>query len=119
MIGPLHKNQELCKSLLRNLDAAAALEILPSKAHQHGTGLFAKEGIPEGAEVFRSTPLVTCIEDEMQSIICDFCFTSSANKINADGHFTIEGDVLPKINRCTKCRVCSYCSKVRPPIYHV
>lgn len=115
VVGPIHANQELCQQLLSNIDTAATLEILPSKIDNNGTGLFAKESIPEGADIFRSTPLVTCVGDGMHSILCDFCLTSSASKINPDGHFRTKGDVMPKISRCAQCGVCRYCSKVRRP----
>jgi ferredoxin len=111
---PIYDDQELCEHLLRSLNAQASLEILPSKIHLDGTGLFAKEAIAEGAEVFRSTPLVSCVENGMYSVICDYCFTSSAGKINpVSGHFRAKGDIMPKINLCVQCRVCGYCSKVR------
>ncbi|KFY23065.1 hypothetical protein V493_06122 [Pseudogymnoascus sp. VKM F-4281 (FW-2241)] len=84
----------------------SALEFLPSKIHQHGTGLFAKNAIPEGSDVFRSTPLVSCVGDGMHTVICDFCFASSVSKINLEGDFNANGDAMPKIRRCTRCGDC-------------
>lgn len=112
-VGGLHDDQELCQYLLRNLDASATLEILPSKIHLSGTGLFAKKAFPAGVEIFRSTPLVNCVGDGKHAMICDYCYTSRASTINAEGNFRSEGDVLPTITLCKRCRVCGYCSTVR------
>lgn len=110
--GQIHDDKELCEHLLRSLDRPDLLEILPSKIDLGGTGLFAKEVIAEGAEVFRSTPLLSCIGHEMSEFMCDYCHTSLTNGIDAAGHLRMAGDALPTISRCTQCRVCSYCSKV-------
>ncbi|ELR05438.1 hypothetical protein GMDG_01733 [Pseudogymnoascus destructans 20631-21] len=89
--GAIHNDQELCQHLLRNLNRSVALEILPSRIHNNGTGLFAMEAIPEGSEIFRSTPLVNCVRSAK--------------------HAKGEVMVLPKISLCTQCGVCGYCSK--------
>lgn len=110
-VTSLHDDQELCQYLLRNLDASATLEILPSKIHING--LFAKKAFPEGVEIFRSTPLVNCVGDGKRAIVCDYCYTSRASTINFEGNFRAEGDVMPTITLCKECRVCGYCSTVR------
>jgi SET and MYND domain-containing protein len=109
----IHEEQELCKYLLRAIHTTTPLHILPSKIHPNGTGLFAKEAIAVGKEVFRSKPLVSCVMNELYNVTCDYCLTSSKSKINHAGYFRTKDDVMPQIKLCAQCRVCGYCSKVR------
>lgn len=111
----MHDRQELCLQLLQNINASHILEILPSKIHDNGSGLFAKEAIPEGSEIFRSTPLVTCVADGRQAITCDYCFASMAPNFNGIDSMKPTFDVMaiPEITMCIVCGVCGYCSVVR------
>jgi hypothetical protein len=109
----IHEEQELCKYILSGIHTTTPLQILPSKIHCNGTGLFAKEAIALGKEVFRSKPLVSCVMNELYSVICDYCLTSSRSKINHAGYFWAKDDVKPQIKLCAQCRVCGYCSEVR------
>lgn len=117
--GPIHNDQELCQFLLHRLGDSCAMDILPSKIHINGTGLFAKEAIPQGSEVFRSMPLVSCVGDGQHRIICDYCYTSTASRINAEGNFRTQGDVMPTITMCERCGKCGYCSMVRILAYYL
>lgn len=112
-VGAIHDDKSLCQRLLRSISASAKLEILPSTIHDIGTGLFAKKAIPEGTEIFRSTPLVRCVGEGLHDIICDFCFAGSARMIHGEVNFTTEGKEIPKIYLCKECELCGYCSEVR------
>src|SRR3954469_23645950 len=86
-IRAIHEDQELCEYLLSNIDTTHSLQILPSRIHRNGTGVFVSQTISEGTEIFRSQPSVSCVGDGMYSIICDYCFASSASLIHPAGHF--------------------------------
>ncbi|KAH8586055.1 hypothetical protein B0O99DRAFT_91884 [Bisporella sp. PMI_857] len=109
----IHEDKELCQYLLNSITTTATLQILPSGMHRHGTGLFAKEAIPDGADIFRSQPLINCVSNEHSNFVCDNCLTSSTSNIHPTGHFRGIGDTMPQISQCAGCRVCGYCSKVR------
>ncbi|OBT87641.1 hypothetical protein VE02_02682 [Pseudogymnoascus sp. 03VT05] len=110
--GALHNDNTLSQYLLNNLETSVTLEFLPSKIHANGTGLFAKEAIPEGSEIFRSTPFVTCVRNGHHGSICDYCHTSNEGDVDAEGNFLTEGVVVPTISRCERCDVCGYCSEI-------
>ncbi|KAG0645293.1 Histone-lysine N-methyltransferase SMYD3 [Hyphodiscus hymeniophilus] len=107
----IYEDQELCKYLLSNTTAAASLQILASKVHPGGTGVFALRDIADGAEVFRSKPLITSVEMGMHSTVCDYCYASSTGRIHHAGRFRKEEDDMPAIKLCAQCKLCGYCSK--------
>jgi hypothetical protein len=113
-VPAIHKDEELCQYLLNSITTKTSLQILPSGIHSNGTGLFTKEVIPEGADVFRSQPLISCLSREHSRNVCDYCLTNSTSKIHPTGHFRKEGESMPLISQCAACGVCGYCSKVRP-----
>ncbi|KAL5353109.1 hypothetical protein ACLOAV_001139 [Pseudogymnoascus australis] len=114
--GGIYEDQDQCQWLLRNLDAVVALEILPSEIH--GSGLFTKQVIPEGAEIFRSTPLVSIVGIGQDATVCDYCYASSPGMFAPDGNFRdlgsgtdIHGNSNFEIKSCVQCGVCAYCSE--------
>jgi hypothetical protein len=76
----LHNGQALCKQLLDTITATVPLQILPSKIPGTGTGLFVTKDIEAGDEIFRSEPLVKCVEDGKQSAVCDYCYKDRDSK---------------------------------------
>ncbi|KFZ07293.1 hypothetical protein V501_06603 [Pseudogymnoascus sp. VKM F-4519 (FW-2642)] len=113
----MHDRQDLCLQLLQNINASHILEILPSKIHDNGSGLFAKDAIPEGSEIFRSTPLVTCVADGRQAITCDYCFASMAPNFNGIDSMKPTFDVIA-IPEITMCIVCGNCFTKSFEEYH-
>lgn len=115
--GGIYEDQDQCQWLLRNLDAVVDLEILPSEIH--GSGLFTKQVIPEGAEIFRSTPLVSIVGVGQDATVCDYCYATSPGMFTPDGNFrdlgsgtNIHGNRNFEMMRCLQCGVCAYCSEV-------
>lgn len=115
--GGIHVDQNQCQWLLLNLDAAVPLEILPSEIH--GSGLFAKQVISEGADILRSTPLLSIVGVGQDATVCDYCYATSPSMFTPDGNFNysssstdIDGNIILGIRRCVQCGVCSYCSEV-------
>ncbi|OBT62586.1 hypothetical protein VE03_07379 [Pseudogymnoascus sp. 23342-1-I1] len=107
--GGIYHNQPLCHALLNKLDTSVPLQILQSNIH--GTGLFAKEAIPAGADIFISTPFLTVVGDAQQNTVCDYCYISSSGMLTTDGRLRHPPkDPEAEINRCLKCGVCGYCS---------
>lgn len=114
-VSAMYDHQGLCHDLLQNINALDTLGILPSRIHNNGTGLFAKHAIPEGSEIFRSTPLVACVADGQQAITCDYCFASKATNFNGVDNMRPKYDVVMilEISLCMQCGACGYCSMVR------
>lgn len=108
----LHKDQKLCTQVLETVTAAVPLRILPSNIPGAGTGLFVTKDVGYGEEIFRSDPLVNCVNNEMQSLVCDYCYAYQESKVLSSGRFRTTNDSKLEIMACNGCRVCYYCSKV-------
>lgn len=109
----LYEDQTLCTQLLKTITAAIPLQILPSKIPGAGVGLFVTKDIEDGEEIFRSDPLVNCVMDRMQSLVCDYCYDPRESAIHPSGRFRTAEDTKPDMKACGGCKVCYYCSKVR------
>lgn len=107
-----HKDQTLCAQLLNTITAAVPLQILPSKITGAGSGLFVTKDVDYGEEIFRSHPVINCVADGMQNVVCDYCYGSRRSKIHPSGRFRVTEDPKQEIKACNGCKVCYYCSKV-------
>ncbi|KAF3032562.1 hypothetical protein E8E12_002292 [Didymella heteroderae] len=107
-----HKDQTLCAQLLNTITAAVPLQILPSKITGAGSGLFVTKDVDYGEEIFRSDPVINCVADGMQNVVCDYCYGNQRSKIHSSGRFRVAEDPKLEIKACNGCKVCYYCSKV-------
>ncbi|KAF2799508.1 SET domain-containing protein [Melanomma pulvis-pyrius CBS 109.77] len=107
----LYEDQTLCTQLLKTITVATPLQILPSKIPGAGVGLFITKNIEDGEEIFRSEPLVNCVMNGMQSLVCDYCYCSREGVIHPSGRFRTTEDTMPDMKACGGCKFCYYCSK--------
>ncbi|KFY40413.1 hypothetical protein V495_05443 [Pseudogymnoascus sp. VKM F-4514 (FW-929)] len=110
VVGTMSEDQELCRHLLRSLDTWIVLELLPSSLHYGGTGLFSLGAIPARFEIFRSTPLVRCVDEGKTGAYCDYCHKSITGLAKVDVDPNPEGKVMFKAPLCQFCGQCGYCS---------
>jgi hypothetical protein len=108
----LHEDQALCKQLLHTIAVTVPLQILPSKIPGAGTGLFVAKDTEAGEEISRSEPLVKCVDDGKQSVVCDTCYKNHDSTVNPVGRFRTLEDPNPIMKACSGCKVCYYCSRV-------
>ncbi|EPE31990.1 SET [Glarea lozoyensis ATCC 20868] len=113
--GVIHENPELCTDFLSTIKPLVTLRIQESTICGGETGLFVCEDVPQGADVFRSTPLLTFAGWEgnvqWQKFICAHCFRFSRphflpfrkDKNNAASESTMK--------LCAGCKSCGYCSQ--------
>jgi hypothetical protein len=110
---PIYEDQALCTKLLESVTAAVPLQILPSKIPGAGAGLFVTRDVDVGEEIFRSCPVVNCVDNKMQKLVCDYCYAYSESSIHPSGRFLTSNDPkLAQMMACNGCKVCYYCSKV-------
>jgi hypothetical protein len=110
----MYEDQALCTRLLDSVTAAVPLQILPSKIAGAGAGLFVTRDVDSGEEIFRSCPVVNCVMDGMERLVCDNCYAFRNSRLNPSGRFKFcegEGPKL-ELKACSGCKVSYYCSKV-------
>ena len=103
---------KLSAYLSHEVTSTVPLEIRPSSIAGAKHGLFTTAAIREGEEIFRSDPLITCVDDGMQAIVCDYCFLYSRSAILPSGQFRQTSEGTQPFKTCSRCKVCYYCSKV-------
>jgi hypothetical protein len=108
----LHEDQTFCTEFLATIKAAVPLRISQSKVLGAGSGLSVTEDVDSGQELFRSVPVINCIRDGYQNLVCDYCYLYKNSKLSSVGRFRTAGDRTPDIKACQGCKVCYYCSKV-------
>ena len=110
---PIHDHPNLCQFLLNKVGSKSIpLRIAASTVVGAGSGLFVDENVAEGQELFRSHPLLTVRNPDIEDV-CDVCFQNSWSNCHADGRFYKENEKRPAIARCNSCKVACYCSKVQ------
>ncbi len=114
-----HHDAQLCQYLLNSIASAHALAIRESNIPQAGSGLFAISDIPEGQEIFRSSPLVECVADGLTDSVCDLCYTNTLSRIHSSGWFRTKDDAVPSMIACPKCMKSCYCSEVSKYCYYL
>ena len=113
----IYPDQELCQYLLDDLPSAVPLQIAKSKIHFEGSGLIAKQNILAHTDIYRTKPIVNCVETDLRSIVCDFCYISTKTQVLPEGRFFTENDTKPNVRLCQVCGVCGYCSKLCGPCF--
>jgi hypothetical protein len=108
----IYEDQALCTKLLDSVTAAAPLQILPSKIAGAGAGLFTTKNIDCGEEIFRSRPVVNCVMDGMEKLVCDNCYAFRNSRLHPSGRFRGDKDPKLELKACGGCKVSYYCSKV-------
>jgi hypothetical protein len=98
--------------LLKTVTTRTSLQISQSNIPGAGVGLFTTQDIEDGEEIFKSEPLVNCVQDGMQKLVCDNCYTCSESRLHPTGRFLTADDPKPTMNACSGCKVCYYCSRV-------
>jgi hypothetical protein len=101
-----------CSELLKTVATRTALQILQSNLPRAGVGLFTTQDIEGGEEIYSSDPLVQSVDDGMQKLVCDNCYTCSESRLHPTGRFLTADDPKPIMNACSGCKVCYYCSRV-------
>lgn len=116
----IHEQPRLCEYILSLVrDSSVPLRIAASSISNAGTGLFAIDDVPAGADIFKSQPLLLVSEGN-NSGICDYCFVNKNSSVAPDGRFYMDdGSVREKIliSACTGCKNAQYCSKVSPSYF--
>ncbi|KAK3361233.1 hypothetical protein B0T24DRAFT_539471 [Lasiosphaeria ovina] len=101
-----HTQPDLCKELLRKVKSSVPLAIRSSKISM-GSGLFVDKDVEDGCEIYRSVPLISCINGNEEEF-CHFCLNSPKMDKGA-------AETGP-LKRCQGCKVARFCSKVSPEI---
>lgn len=87
-----------------------------------GTGLFAKEAISAGEEIFSiKSPLAVVLDSPRLQDTCAYCCTitsqgqneSGASHQESDGSLTPAEEIARELKGCMGCKVVKYCSKVQ------
>ncbi|KAK8027761.1 hypothetical protein PG991_004817 [Apiospora marii] len=107
---PFYQNPDLCQLLLSQIATGNTLHVRESRTPGAGSGLFAGNAVPAGQEVFRSKPVVTCVQDSL-STVCDFCYTNNASKALPSGRFRTRHDPVEALVECDGCHICKYCTE--------
>lgn len=97
-----HTEPDLCKQMLRTVTASFLLAIRSSDISP-GSGLFTTEEIPDGREIYRSTPLISCVDPGNPSI-CHYCLQDTAEVFKRGG----SGETT---KACTGCQTARFCGK--------
>jgi hypothetical protein len=107
------ENSTACDFFLSTVTSKAGfkLTIGSSLIVDAGNGLFARQGIAAGQEIYRSTPVIRCV-DATNRAICHNCLHDSASTLVKGGRFQSGGDAVPVAKPCSGCRVATFCSKV-------
>lgn len=109
---PFYQNPNLCQLLLSQIATGNTLQVRESQTTGAGSGLFTDNAVPAGEEVFRSKPVVTCVQDTL-STVCDFCYTNNASKVLPEGRFRTRRDPIEALVECNGCHICKYCTEVK------
>ncbi|KAK8113834.1 hypothetical protein PG999_005903 [Apiospora kogelbergensis] len=107
---PFYENRTLCQRLLSQINTGNTLQVRKSRTPGAGSGLFTDIAVPAGQEVFRSKPVVTCVQDSLGTV-CDFCYANSANKVLPSGRFRTRRDPVQDLVECDGCHICKYCTE--------
>ncbi|KAK7970103.1 SET and MYND domain protein [Apiospora saccharicola] len=107
---PFYQNPNLCQLLLSEIVTSNTLQVRESRTPGAGSGLFADNAVPAGQEVFRSKPVVTCVQDSL-STVCDFCYTNNASKVLPSGRFRTRRGPIEALVECNGCHICKYCTE--------
>ena len=109
---PIHDHPNLCRYILDKAGSIAVpLHIAASTIKGAGSGLFVKEDVAEGQELFRSHPLIVVRNPDMEGV-CDVCFLNNWSNCHKGGRFYKPGEKRVAIAKCNGCKVACYCSKV-------
>ena len=108
----MYEDQALCTKLLDSVTAAVPLQILPSKLAGAGAGLFVTREVDVGEEIFRSCPVVNCVVEGKEKLVCDNCYIFKNSIMHPSGRFREEEDSKLQLKACSGCKVSYYCSKV-------
>lgn len=108
----MYEDQALCTKLLDSVTAAVPLQILPSKIAGAGAGLFVTREVGVGEEIFRSRPVVNCVVEGKEQLVCDNCYIFKNSIMHPSGRFREEGDSELQLKACSGCKVSYYYSKV-------
>jgi hypothetical protein len=102
----IHDDKDVCTYLIEGPVESTSLIIAESKIASLGSGLVADMGISQGRQIFKSKPLITCVDPRFDSI-CHYCLKGS-EKVPLAEEPTARP--LPKV--CSACRRARFCSKV-------
>ncbi len=111
-----HLDKGVCDFIKSTITSMLSLDIKASWVAAPGSGLFftGEEPIPEGRELFRSRPMVTCV-DNKKTTVCHYCFINTATFIHPSGRLRSTVHEFPKASACAGCKVARFCSEVSFP----
>lgn len=102
----IHDDKDICTYLVENPFESTSLVIAKSKIASLGSGLVADKGVDQGRQIFKSRPLIACVDARVDNI-CHYCLKGSEKVPLAEGPTT---KALPKA--CSACRRARFCSRV-------
>ncbi|KAK0621779.1 hypothetical protein B0T17DRAFT_462455, partial [Bombardia bombarda] len=106
---PLHSNPQLCRDLLSTIKSAVPLAIRSSKISP-GSGLFVEKEIEASREIYRSFPLMACVDTAVNNnhTVCHYCLRDTKEPLS--GGDKVDG-VYEEAKACSACKVARFCSK--------
>ncbi|KAK3318085.1 hypothetical protein B0H66DRAFT_477139 [Apodospora peruviana] len=105
-----HSDATLCRDMLRSVTSTVPLKIHSSKISS-GSGLFVEKPVDEGREIYRSEPLMTCIDYGNESF-CHYCLRdTNTTPVGIDDGSTTNEATNSDAKACMGCKVARFCSK--------
>jgi hypothetical protein len=112
----LRHNRELCHNILLNITPLISLQIQDSAVPGERIGLLVREDLPEGAEIIRSSPLLSFTgwdgQVRWQELICAQCYRFSKRNIHPSRNLNMFLPPKEVVRLRTGCGSCGYCSEV-------
>jgi hypothetical protein len=112
----LDGNSDIRPTILSEISPFISLRIQKSTVQGEATGLFVCEDVPEGADIFRSSPLLTFAgwdgQARWQELICAQCYRFSKQNIGPSGNMDCSMPPTKVVRLCTGCQSVGYCSEV-------
>jgi hypothetical protein len=101
----LHEDKEASAYVLKTPTESVPLQIGASAIASPGSGLFAEKRIEECRQIFRSKPLIACVDSRVVSV-CHYCLEDSTTGIPSQRR----RKAPPSL--CSGCKIARFCSKV-------
>jgi hypothetical protein len=97
---------------LRDSTTSFKFQINESASAHGGLGLVTTENIPVAQDVICKKQMLVVADSNHLKSTCDNCFLWLGSEIRKDGRIRAAGDAEPSLDKCSRCKVVRYCSKV-------
>ena len=106
----LHENKDIREFVLRTVTSKVPLEIGLSGIADMGSGLFVRDKVGDGEDIFCAKPLILCV-DPRQTSVCHHCLRDGKSLVHSGGPTRDPSDGALDIKSCMGCKVARFCSR--------